>query len=77
MSVVEKKRSCGSGFEREDGTRMYKMTVYDADGKMFRVEKANNVEYFERYKHKHNYKIVISKVNPISRKEEIVYSEVE
>ena len=56
---------------------MYKMKVYDADGKMFRIEKANNVEYFERYKHKMNYKIVISKINPISRKEEVIYSEVE
>lgn len=55
---------------------MYKMTVYDADGKMFRIEKANNLDYFQRYKHKQNYRIVIAKVNPISRKEEIIYSEV-
>lgn len=55
---------------------MYKMIVYDADGKMFRIEKANNLDYFQRYKHKQNYRIVIAKVNPISRKEEIIYSEV-
>ena len=55
---------------------MYKMTVYDADGKMFRIEKANNLDYFQRYKHKLNYKIVITEVNPVSREEEIVYSEV-
>lgn len=55
---------------------MYKMTVYDADGKMFRIEKANNVEYFDRYKGKRNYKIVISEVNPFHRKDEkIIYSE--
>lgn len=56
---------------------MYKMTVYDADGKMFRIEKANNLDYFQRYKHKKNYRIVIAKINPFSREEEIVYSEVE
>lgn len=56
---------------------MYKMRVYDADGKMFRIEKANNLDYFQRYKHKLNYKIVITEVNPVSRKEEVVYSEVE
>lgn len=55
---------------------MYKMTVYDADGEIFRIEWANNLDYFQRYKHKLNYKIVIAKVNPVSRKEEIVYSEV-
>lgn len=55
---------------------MYKMIVYDADGKMFRIEKANNLDYFQRYKHKQNYRIVITKVDPFGRKEEIIYSEV-
>lgn len=48
---------------------MYKMTVYDADGKMFRIERANNVEYFDRYKGKRNYRIVITEGK------KIIYSE--
>lgn len=49
---------------------MYKMTVYDADGKMFRIERAKNLEWFDRYKGKRNYRIVITKGK------EIIYSEV-
>lgn len=49
---------------------MYKMTVYKAwDGKMFRIERANNLAYFDRYKHKQNYRIVITKGK------EVIYSE--
>ena len=51
-------------------TDMYKMTVYKAwDGKMLRIERANNLAYFDRYKGKQNYRIVITKGK------EIVYSE--
>ena len=53
------------------GADMYKMTVYDADGKMFRIERANNLEWFDRYKGKRNYRIVITKGK------EIIYSEEE
>ena len=49
---------------------MYKMTVYSAwDGKMFRIERAKNLEYFSKYKGKANYRIVITKGK------EVVYSE--
>ena len=50
---------------------MYKMTVYDADGKMFRIERAKRVEWFDRYKGKRNYKIVITKGN------KTIYSELD
>ena len=53
------------------GADMYKMTVYDADGKMFRIERAKNLEWFDRYKGKRNYRIVITKGK------EVIYSEVE
>lgn len=40
---------------------MYKMTVYKAwDGKMLRIERARNLAYFDRYKGKQNYRIVIT-----------------
>ncbi len=49
---------------------MYKMTVYKAwDGKMLRIERANNLAYFDRYKGKQNYRIVITK------DKQVVYSE--
>lgn len=45
---------------------MYKMTVYKVwDGKMLRTEKSNNLEYFNRYKHKINYRIAITKGNKV------------
>lgn len=49
---------------------MYKMTVYTADGKLFRTEKSNSLVYFDRYKNKKNYRIVIT----LGRK--LIYSEV-
>ena len=49
---------------------IYKMTVYDADGKVFRTEHSNNLVYFDRYKGKRNYKIIIT------RGKEVIYSEV-
>lgn len=48
---------------------MYKMTVYDADGKVFRIERAKNPKWFDRYKGKRNYRIVITKGK------ETIYSE--
>ena len=49
---------------------MYKMTVYRAwDGKMFRVERARNLAYFDKYKGKTNYRIVITKGK------EVIYDE--
>lgn len=50
---------------------MYKMTVYKAwDGEILRTEKSNNLQYFDRYKGKENFRIVITKGK------EIIYSEV-
>lgn len=41
---------------------MYKMTVYKAwDGKMLLIRRANNLEYFDRFKGRQNYRIVITK----------------
>ena len=40
---------------------MYKMTVYTAEGKMWLVRRANRLEYFDRYKGRRNYRIVITK----------------
>ena len=48
---------------------MYKMTVYDADGKMFRIERAKRLEWFDRYKGKQNYRVVITKGK------EVIYDE--
>lgn len=49
---------------------MYKMTVYKAwDGKMFRVERARSLAYFDKYKSKTNYRIVITKGK------EVIYDE--
>lgn len=49
---------------------MYKMTVYTAEGKMFRIERARNLSYFDRYKGKTNYRIVITKGRTV------IYSEI-
>lgn len=49
---------------------MYKMTVYDANGKVFRTERSTSLAYFDRYKGKRNYKIVITKGKTV------IYSEV-
>lgn len=49
---------------------MYKMTVYSVwDGKLFRTERSNNLAYFDKYKGKQNYRIVITKGK------EIIYDE--
>ena len=52
------------------------MKVYDRNGDMFRVEVANNKDYFERYKHKMNHRIEIIKMSPYGKEEEVIYSEV-
>ena len=52
------------------------MKVYDADGNMFRIEVANNKDYFERYKHKVNYRIEIIEMTPYGKEKEVIYSEV-
>lgn len=49
---------------------MYKMTVYTADGILFMVRRAKNLEYFDRYKGKQNYRIIIT------HGKQVVYSEV-
>ncbi len=56
---------------REDGTKMYKMTVYTKDGIEWMVRHAKNPAWFDRFKGKDNYRIVITKGK------EVVYSEVE
>ena len=41
---------------------MYKMDVYKTENKeLFRTEKSNNLEYFDRYKYRKNFKIEIFK----------------
>lgn len=49
---------------------MYKMTVYTAEGKMFRIERSRNLAYFDRYKNKQNYRIVITSGK------KLIYSEI-
>ena len=50
---------------------MYKMTVYTKDGIEWMVRHAKNLAWFDRFKGKDNYRIVITKGR------EVVYSEVE
>lgn len=53
---------------------MYKMEAYRTeDKKLFRTEKSNSLEYFDRYKNRSNYKIkIFQKVN---NRWELIYSE--
>lgn len=54
---------------------MYKMEVYRAEEKtLFRTEKSNNLEYFDRYKNRTNYKIKI--FQKIKNRWKLIYSEV-
>ena len=54
---------------------MYKMEVYKAEEKtLFRTEKSNNLEYFDRYKNRTNYKIKI--FQKVKNKWNLIYSEV-
>ena len=53
---------------------MYKMEVYRAEEKtLFRTEKANNLEYFDRYKNRTNYKIKI--FQKVKNRWKLIYSE--
>ena len=55
--------------------QMYKMEVYRAEEKtLFRTEKSNNLEYFDRYKNRTNYKIKI--FQKVKNKWNLIYSEV-
>lgn len=49
---------------------MYKMTAYTKFGEKWIVRHSNNIEYFDRYKGKENYRIVITKGK------KVIYSEV-
>ena len=54
---------------------MYKMEVYRAEEKtLFTTEKSNNLEYFDRYKNRANYKIKI--FQKVKNKWNLIYSEV-
>ena len=53
---------------------MYIMEVYRTeDKKLFRTEKSNNLEYFDRYKNRSNYKIKI--FQKVKNRWELIYSE--
>ena len=55
--------------------QMYKMEVYRAEEKtLFKTEKSNNLEYFDRYKNRTNYKINIKKKK--KNRWKLIYSEV-
>ena len=55
--------------------QMYKMEVYKTEEKtLFRTEKSNNLEYFDRYKNRTNYKIKI--FQKVKNKWNLIYSEV-
>lgn len=58
------------GGQTAKGAIMYKMTVYTAEGKMFRIERSRNLAYFDRYKNKQNYRIVITSGK------KLIYSEI-
>ena len=54
---------------------MYKMEVYRAEEKtLFKTEKSNNLEYFDRYKNRTNYKINI--FQKVKNRWKLIYSEV-
>lgn len=62
------------GYKRNGVIQMYKMEVYRMeDKKLFRTEKSNNLEYFDRYKNRSNYKIKI--FQKIKNRWELIYSE--
>ena len=53
---------------------MYKMEVYRAEEKtLFKTEKSNNLEYFDRYKNRTNYKIKI--FQKVKNRWKLIYSE--
>lgn len=53
---------------------MYNMEVYRTGEKnCFRAEKSNNLEYFDRYKNKTNYKIKI--FQKVKNRWQLIYSE--
>lgn len=53
---------------------MYKMEVFrTGENKLYRIEKSNNLEYFDRYKNKTNYKIKIFR--KVKNRWELIYSE--
>ena len=53
---------------------MYKMEVYRSEeNTLFRTEKSNNLEYFDRYKNRTNYKIKI--FQKIKNRWKLIYSE--
>lgn len=53
---------------------MYKMDVYEAENNtLFRTEKANNIEFFNRYKGRNNYYIKV--FQKIGNRWKLVYSE--
>ena len=55
--------------------QMYKMEVYRTEEKtLFRTEKSNNLEYFDRYKNRTNYKIKI--FQKVKNRWKLIYSEV-
>jgi hypothetical protein len=54
--------------------RMYKMEVYRTEEKtLFKTEKSNSLEYFDKYKNRSNYKIKI--FQKVKSKWELIYSE--
>ena len=53
---------------------MYKMEVYGAEKTLFKTEKSNKLEYFDRYKNRTNYKIKI--FQKIKNRWILIYSEV-
>ena len=55
--------------------QMYKMEVYRTEEKtLFKTEKSNSLEYFDRYKKRTNYKIKI--FQKVKNKWNLIYSEV-
>ena len=55
--------------------QMYKMEVYRTEEKtLFKTEKSNSLEYFDRYKNRNNYKIKI--FQKVKNRWKVIYSEV-
>lgn len=53
---------------------MYKMEVYVTETKeLYRTEKSNNLEYFDKYKNRTNFQIKI--FQKIKNKWQLIYSE--
>ena len=58
----------------EEVVKMYKMEAYRTEDKtLFNTEKSNNLEYFEKYKNRSNYKIKI--FQKVKNKWKLIYSE--